>query len=164
MTSLVRNGPGVHGGLYPAYSLAAFSANATPSLRKASRKISACARTASSRMRPENRRTATTRASKSRTRTRSCVDAGADLAPSANDDGSWSVPGGCSIRDLSDQFNLVLQETESATVGGYVVEHLGRVPQAGEAFVIDNTRVTITKANQRRIREINLVLEVTDGE
>ena len=88
----------------------------------------------------------------------------ADLAPSANDDGSWSVPGGCSIRDLADQFNLVLQETESATVGGYVVEHLGRVPQAGEAFVIDNTRVTITKANQRRIREINLVLEVTDGE
>ena len=76
----------------------------------------------------------------------------ADLAPSANDDGSWSVPGGCSIRDLADQFNLVLQETESATVGGYVVEHLGRVPQAGEAFVIDNTRVTITKANQRRIR------------
>ena len=88
----------------------------------------------------------------------------ADLAPSANEDGSWSVPGGCSIRDLADQFNLVLQETESATVGGYVVEHLGRVPQAGEAFVIDNTKVTITKANQRRIREINLVLEVTDGE
>ena len=88
----------------------------------------------------------------------------ADLAPSAKEDGSWSVPGGCSIRDLADQFNLVLQETESATVGGYVVEHLGRVPQAGEAFVIDNIKVTITKANQRRIREINLVLEATDAE
>ena len=58
----------------------------------------------------------------------------------------------------------MLQETESATVGGYVVEHLGRVPQAGEAFVIDNIKVTITKANQRRIREINLVLEATDAE
>ena len=88
----------------------------------------------------------------------------ADLAARRNDDESWSVPGGCSIRDLADQFNLVLQETESATAGGYVVEHLGRVPQAGEVFVMDGLRITVTKANQRRIREFQLVLEDADGE
>lgn len=51
------------------------------------------------------------------------------------------------------------EETDATTVGGWVIEQLGRVPKQGDHFVYDNLSVTISKTNSRRVLELMLKLE-----
>src|SRR5690625_1210516 len=51
------------------------------------------------------------------------------------------------------------EETDATTVGGWVIEQLGRVPKQGDHFVYDNLSVTISKTNSRRVLELMLRLD-----
>jgi CBS domain containing-hemolysin-like protein len=46
------------------------------------------------------------------------------------------------------------EETEATTVGGWVVEKLGRISQEGDEFEFENLSVTILKTSSRRALEI----------
>jgi CBS domain containing-hemolysin-like protein len=43
---------------------------------------------------------------------------------------------------------------ESDTVGGLVVEHLGRVPQPGERLVLDGVEVEVEEVEQYVVRSV----------
>lgn len=45
------------------------------------------------------------------------------------------------------------EETEATTVGGWVVEKLGRISQEGDAFEFENLSITICKIRSRRVLE-----------
>ena len=48
------------------------------------------------------------------------------------------------------------EKSDATTVGGWVIEKLGRIPAPGSSFLFENVRVTVTKANSRRVLEVRL--------
>lgn len=50
-------------------------------------------------------------------------------------------------------------QAEAVTVSGWVLEQLGRLPQAGEQFTQDGARVTVLEVQGRRIVKLKLELE-----
>ena len=51
--------------------------------------------------------------------------------------------------EMEDVFDVI-------TVGGWIVEYLGRVPQAGDSFDFENLTINIIQADERHIMEINV--------
>ena len=48
-------------------------------------------------------------------------------------------------------------ETESTTVGGWVMERLGKVPQKGDSFLFANLKITVTKVDDKRVLEVVVI-------
>lgn len=55
-------------------------------------------------------------------------------------------------------------ESESVSVGGWVLEQLGRIAEEGDSFSYGNLFVEVTNVDNRRIMEITVLVEKTDEE
>ena len=55
--------------------------------------------------------------------------------------------------NVEDELGIELENTGEATIGGHVVEVLGRVPEAGEVVTIAEREVTVTVVDEARIVE-----------
>ena len=64
------------------------------------------------------------------------------------------VPGRLTVDELSEIVGHDFHRDGVTTVGGLVYELLGRVPEAGEKFVIDGFRVVIERVVKRRIERV----------
>ena len=72
-------------------------------------------------------------------------------------DDTFIVSGSKNLEDMFEQLGIkTKQEFESTTVGGWATEQLGRLPLAGENFVFENLRVTVTKANVKTVLEVKV--------
>ena len=80
-------------------------------------------------------------------------------------DGSWELDGDMSIGDFADLLEQDEEhlETESATVGGWVIERFGAFPEAGQSFDWEDLRVTVLAMDGRRVDRV-LVEKVETGE
>ena len=67
----------------------------------------------------------------------------------------WRVSGGASLDDLREEVPIE-GDFDSVTVNGWVLEVLGRFPQAGEQFDIGPLRVTVERAGRRRIESVRI--------
>jgi len=68
----------------------------------------------------------------------------------------FKVNGSTSINYLSDFLDMEI-ESESSTVGGWVIDLLGKVPDEGDEVSVENLHFTVTKTDFRRIIELKLV-------
>lgn len=74
---------------------------------------------------------------------------------------TFMVSGSCSLEDFFEMFRLPedeLEEYESVTVGGWVMEELGCVPEIGAHFVFHQNEVYVTKVEKRHVKEIRFQL------
>lgn len=71
-------------------------------------------------------------------------------------DGSVLVDGRLNIEELEEQFGIEVEREKFDSVGGYVVEHLGRVPAAGERVEIDAMQIQVVAGDQRAIRQLRI--------
>ncbi len=71
-------------------------------------------------------------------------------------DNTWTVNGNADLYRLLDKMDLDEDEVESASITGWVMEELGRVPEKGDSFVSDGWQVTITDTDERRVQEIRV--------
>ena len=80
-------------------------------------------------------------------------------------DGSWELDGDMSIGDFADLLDRDEDrlETESATVGGWVIERFGAFPEAGQSLDWEDLRVTVLAMDGRRVDRV-LVEKVETGE
>ena len=80
-------------------------------------------------------------------------------------DGSWELDGDMSIGDFADLLDRDEDrlETESATVGGWVIERFGAFPEAGQSLDWEDLRVTVLAMDGRRVDRV-LVEKVDVGE
>lgn len=71
-------------------------------------------------------------------------------------DGSWELDGDMSIGDFADLLEQDEDslETESATVGGWVIERFGAFPEAGQSFDWEDLRVTVLAMDGRRVDRV----------
>ncbi|MBA3609780.1 MAG: HlyC/CorC family transporter, partial [Chthoniobacterales bacterium] len=68
----------------------------------------------------------------------------------ARGEGEFSVRGSLGLHELRALAQLELQSTEVSTIGGYVTQLFGRLPQTGEKVRIEDYLVTVTKAGPAR--------------
>ncbi len=72
-------------------------------------------------------------------------------------DSTLEVDGRVHIDELNEQHGLMLSEPEEfETVAGFVVNALGRIPEAGESVCKDGVRFTVLKATPRRVERIRM--------
>jgi len=68
------------------------------------------------------------------------------------------------IADLNDSLHIALPEDESyETLGGFLADFLGRIPQKGETHQWENLRFTVLDANPRAVRRIRVEV-MPDGD
>ena len=48
------------------------------------------------------------------------------------------------------------EEFDCATVSGWVVQTLGKIPSVGDHFTYENLDITVTKTDMRRVLEIEV--------
>ena len=77
-------------------------------------------------------------------------------------DGSYLISCSADLTDLFDLFSIS-DECDANTVSGWVMEQVGRVPEAGDHFVADGLDVTVTKVDHRRVLEIKVVVLPGEG-
>ncbi len=76
---------------------------------------------------------------------------------SKQDDGSYIISCAADLNDLYDLFTI-RGDADAATVSGWVIEELGRVPEIDDHFVYQNLDVTITRVEHHRALEIRIVV------
>jgi len=72
------------------------------------------------------------------------------------EDGAWHIDGAAPLRDVAEQIGLPLAEAHEATIGGHVVEELGRVPAPGETVIVEGRPVEVLGADETRVTELRV--------
>ena len=74
-----------------------------------------------------------------------------------NEDGTISVLCSTQLDKMFDYLGMSTDEdSESVSVGGWVIEQLCKIPEVGDSFSYEELDVTVTKVEQRRIIEISV--------
>ena len=73
-------------------------------------------------------------------------------------DGSYLISCSANLDDLFDRFGTRAVDIDSASISGWVLDQLERLPVEGDRFVYENLDVTVTKVDQRRIVEIRVAV------
>ena len=60
------------------------------------------------------------------------------------------------IERFNELFDADIPHEESETIGGYILEQIGRIPKAGERFRFGNLDVTIAETEPQRILEVEV--------
>ncbi|MBQ7779658.1 MAG: HlyC/CorC family transporter [Clostridia bacterium] len=59
------------------------------------------------------------------------------------------------LDDFAKEYDLSI-ESESISVGGWVMEQMGKIPDVGDSFEYDNVSVTVTKLDGQRVSQIKM--------
>ena len=68
------------------------------------------------------------------------------------------VEGGLSLNELSDHEPAIdLESGEVSTIGGYIVQQLGHLPDPGETIEVEGFEASVTSTDGRRIEQLRFV-------
>src|SRR4029434_2112326 len=67
----------------------------------------------------------------------------------------FTVDGALGLYELNDLAKLDLESPDVCTIGGYVTHLLGYLPKTGEQVKIDGYLVTVSEADNRRVKQLN---------
>lgn len=70
--------------------------------------------------------------------------------------GSILIDGRLNIEEFEEYFSVEVEREKFDTVGGYVVEMLGRVPARGERFEFDGLKLLVVDADPRAVRQLRV--------
>jgi magnesium and cobalt transporter len=68
--------------------------------------------------------------------------------------GRYRVKATTEIADFNHAFNTQLSDEDYDTIGGLVIQHLGRLPKRGETVQIDHLRIQVLRADSRRVHTL----------
>ena len=70
-------------------------------------------------------------------------------------DGSrWLVDGRMSVDDVRDRLDINLPEGEYVTLGGFLFDAFGHIPEEGESLDVDGWELRVTEMDKRRIAKV----------
>ena len=70
----------------------------------------------------------------------------------------YIVLGSVAVNDVMEKFGLPDIETDSVTVGGWVIDLLGKIPDDGDEVTFKNLQITVVKTESRRITELKVIV------
>lgn len=71
-------------------------------------------------------------------------------------DYSYLVKSSMHLNDFNDYFNTELQEIKNDSVGGFVIDQLSRIPEAGDSIKIDNIIITVDEVDRYKIEMLKV--------
>ncbi len=71
----------------------------------------------------------------------------------------YIISGMMSIDDFNEQFGSNLSDEEADTIGGIILEKLGRLPNPGEEVEVENFKLIPVKVRNRRIVQIKVIVK-----
>ena len=72
------------------------------------------------------------------------------------ENGAWIVDGSAGIDQLPESFRITESEGHYDTIAGYVLSHLGRLPEEGESFEIDGLDFKVLEVQRHRIVRLSV--------
>ena len=75
-----------------------------------------------------------------------------------NNDGSISVNAKVECSAFNNKFGNIISEGDYETLGGYIINKIGRIPHENEHLFLDIGQVIIKKSSSRRIKQIHIFL------
>jgi magnesium and cobalt transporter len=66
------------------------------------------------------------------------------------------VDGRLAIDDINDRFNTQLQKEDFDSVGGFIVNELGRMPTIGDTVRVDGIQMKVMSVHGRRIKKVRV--------
>lgn len=69
-------------------------------------------------------------------------------------EGEYIFQGRVDLRDFNEVMESQLPTEETETLGGFIYEHIGRVPSTGESLQVGDISLTIEQVTGRRIRKV----------
>ena len=69
---------------------------------------------------------------------------------------TYSIDARMNIDDLNEQIKIELEAENVDTIGGFVVDFLGRVPEMGSSFSYQDLDFTILESDERRIHRLTI--------
>lgn len=86
-------------------------------------------------------------------------DADEDEGISKISDLEYLIDGSTNLDDINDRIGLSLSSEEYESIGGLIMEKLGRLPVEGEIINFDNITLTVKKMDHARIEKVCLKLK-----
>ena len=68
---------------------------------------------------------------------------------------TFRIDAGMDLEDFCEHFGLKI-ESEMASVGGWIMDYLGQLPEAGQSFTFENLTITVAEVEHHRIEEIDV--------
>jgi CBS domain containing-hemolysin-like protein len=66
------------------------------------------------------------------------------------------------VEEANRSLHLTLPvEGDYQTVGGLLLHRMGKVPRAGERLTLDGVTLTVTEADERRVKRVQVAVEAT---
>ncbi len=78
------------------------------------------------------------------------------------DDNIYSVDARLNLVELNEKLGTELEAENIDTIGGFIVDYLGRVPEQNTQFTYRGIRFTIIEADERRIHRIQIQMTLQD--
>ena len=69
---------------------------------------------------------------------------------------SYLVKPALHLSDFNDYFNLELEEIKNDSIGGYVIDHLSRIPEQGDSVEVDNIKITVDEVDRYKIEMLKV--------
>jgi len=76
--------------------------------------------------------------------------------PLERDGDALVADGEASLRQISEELGVALAEGHEATIGGLLLERLGRMPEPGERVRLDGLEIEVREASDGRIRSVRI--------
>jgi len=70
--------------------------------------------------------------------------------------GSVVVLGGLTIEDFAEETGVELADGDYETVAGYVIARLGRIPEVGDAVLVEDNRIEVVEMESRRVTQVSV--------
>jgi CBS domain containing-hemolysin-like protein len=70
--------------------------------------------------------------------------------------GVFLVSGRVDIDEVAERLGVRIERQGFATLGGYLLAELGRVPAAGESFAVGHLEIEVVEAERRRVTRVRL--------
>jgi CBS domain containing-hemolysin-like protein len=85
--------------------------------------------------------------------------------PIAEDgDGTLTIAGWAPIRLVEERLEIEVDDHHEATIGGVVLERLGRLPEAGEVVELAGVRLEVVRAEDAQVQELRVAARVEEGD
>ena len=73
--------------------------------------------------------------------------------------GEYLVEGAISLDDFNDRLGVSIESEDYDSLGGYILEHLDRIPDVGDEVRADGIRMVVESVDKNRIEQVHVWLE-----
>jgi CBS domain containing-hemolysin-like protein len=75
------------------------------------------------------------------------------------DDKTIRIIARAEVDELNQKFNLNIPEGDYTTLGGFIIEQLGRIPRVNETIELERCKIIVEKASRKRVILVKVICE-----